>query len=260
MAVPVLWITGPGGVGKSTVSWQLFTEMARAGTPVAFADGDQLCMCYPAPPGDPGRERIKAQNIGALVPRYRSAGALCMIVNGVVDPVAGVYRELMPDAEVTVCRLRADPDEIARRLTARVGPSDQLDEWLTQTLDEAAAMDASDVADVRVDTSGAAPDEVARLVRDGCRSWPGFGGSLAAARPAGGVAATTECTPNVGADGAPGQILLITGPVGVGKSTIGFELYARCVQAGLTAGYIDLDRGPAARGRRRADAADHVPW
>jgi hypothetical protein len=48
--VPVLWITGPAGVGKSTVSWQLFTELAGSGTPIAFADADQLCMCYPAPP------------------------------------------------------------------------------------------------------------------------------------------------------------------------------------------------------------------
>ncbi|HEV2253656.1 MAG TPA: ATP-binding protein [Streptosporangiaceae bacterium] len=53
--VPVLWITGPAGVGKSTVSWQLFTELAGSGTRTAFADADQLCMCYPAAPDDPGR-------------------------------------------------------------------------------------------------------------------------------------------------------------------------------------------------------------
>jgi adenylylsulfate kinase-like enzyme len=41
--VPVLWITGAAGVGKSTVSWWLFTEMAGSGTPTAFADADQLC-------------------------------------------------------------------------------------------------------------------------------------------------------------------------------------------------------------------------
>jgi adenylylsulfate kinase-like enzyme len=42
--VPVLWIAGPGGVGKSTVSWQIFTELAAAGNPVAFADSDQFCI------------------------------------------------------------------------------------------------------------------------------------------------------------------------------------------------------------------------
>ena len=31
-----------GDYGKSTVSWQLFTELAGSGTPTAFADADQL--------------------------------------------------------------------------------------------------------------------------------------------------------------------------------------------------------------------------
>ncbi len=55
--IPVLWLTGPAGVGKSTVSWPIFTEVARAGIHVAFTDTDQLCMCYPAPPDDIGRQR-----------------------------------------------------------------------------------------------------------------------------------------------------------------------------------------------------------
>ena len=44
------------------------------------------------------------------------------------------------------------------------------------------------------------------------------------------------------ADGAGGRVLLLCGPAGVGKSTIGFQLYLQCLQAGLTAGYIDLDQ------------------
>jgi adenylylsulfate kinase-like enzyme len=239
--VPVLWITGPAGVGKSTVSWQIFTELAEAGVPVAFADGDQFCMCYPAPLGDPGRERIKAQNVGALVPRYRAAGAACVIVNGVVDPLAGVYSELMPAAELTVCRLRADPDEVARRFAGRYGAGENLDELLKQTLDEARAMDASDFADVCVDTSGIAATGVATLVREACGSWPGFSGSLVPASPVPApVAAGFPGPAETGSAG--GDVLLLCGPTGVGKSTVGFEVYVRQVSAGRTAGYIDLDQ------------------
>jgi len=43
------------------------------------------------------------------------------------------------------------------------------------------------------------------------------------------------------AHGSGGQVLLVCGPAGVGKSTIGFQLYQRCLRTGLTAGYIDLD-------------------
>jgi len=94
--VPVLWLCGPAGVGKSTVSWQLFSDLSEAGVDVAFADADQLCMCYPAPPEDPDREQLKARNLGAMISHYQAAGAKCVILGGVLDPVLGVRRELMP--------------------------------------------------------------------------------------------------------------------------------------------------------------------
>jgi predicted ABC-type ATPase len=242
--VPVLWITGPAGVGKSTVSWQIFTELAHAGIHVAFADADQFCMCYPAPPGDPTRERFKARNIGALVPRYRAAGAHYVIVNGCLDPVGGAHPELMPQAELTICRLRADRDEVARRFLGRQGTDDGPDELLEETLAEADAMDASDFADVCVDTTGLAVAEVVERVRDSCRDWPGFSGSRPKARFAWGadVAGGGDLSADGDADDAGGKILLICGPTGVGKSTIGFELYVRQVREGHTAGYVDLDQ------------------
>ena len=81
--------------------------------------------------------------------------------------------------------------------------------------------------------------EVARLVRDRCRDWPGF----RVVREQPGAAPTgPDRTAGSEADGCGGQVLLLCGPAGVGKSTIGFQLYLRCVRAGLTAGYIDLDQ------------------
>ncbi len=239
--VPVLWLCGPAGVGKSTVCWQLFTELRRAGTHVAFADTDQLCMCYPAPQADPGRERLKALNLNAMIVNYRAAGARCLIVNGVVDPVRGVYRDVLWHAALTVCRLRADRDEVARRFTERHGLSGYLEDALSETLAEADAMDASDFADVNVETTGVPAAQVAALVRDGCRDWPGFitadcqSGSAAAGQEGGAGRQVIA-----GTDAASGHILLISGPTGVGKSAIGFALYMKCLNAGLTAGYVDL--------------------
>ena len=168
--VPVLWITGPAGVGKSTVSWQLFTELAGSGTRTAFADADQLCMCYPAPPDDPGRDLIRARNAGVVIRNGQAAGARRVIVNGVVDPVLGVRRDLLQQAAVMVCRLRADPDEVVRRFAGRQRASggDALG-LVREVRDGCDRMDASDFADVCVDTTGVPAGEVARLVRDGCR-------------------------------------------------------------------------------------------
>jgi hypothetical protein len=239
--VPVLWITGPAGVGKSAVSWQLFTELASSGTPTAFADADQLCMCYPAPPGDPGRDRIRARNAGVVIGNYRAAGARRVIVNGVVDPSLGVQRELTGQATVMVCRLRADPDEVARRLAGRDQRGDADPGTLMRRVrEECDRMDASGFADVCVDTTGVPAAQAARLVSDRCRGWAGFG--EVAGEPPGAAPAVLARPAGGEAGAAGGQVLLLCGPAGVGKSAIGFQLYLRCLRAGLTAGYIDLDQ------------------
>jgi hypothetical protein len=111
-------------------------------------------------------------------------------------------------------------------------------------------MDASAWADVCVDTTGGPAAEVARLVRDRCRGWPGFG---VAAEPSGAAA-----DPASGPAQAPGaRVLLLCGPTGVGKSTIGFQLYLRCLAAGHTAGYLDLDQIGFLRPSPPSDPRNH---
>jgi hypothetical protein len=238
--VPVLWITGPAGVGKSTVSWQLFTELASSGMRAAFADADQLCMCYPAPPDDPGRDRIRARNSSVVIGNYRAAGARCVIVNGAVDQGLGVQQDLIEQVTVMVCRLRADPDDVVRRLTGRDQRGGAAGAVMRQVREECDRMDASGFADVCVDTTGVPAAEVARLVRDSCGDWPGF--REVAREPPRAVSAGLADPAGGEADAPGGQVLLLCGPAGVGKSTIGFELYLRCLRAGLTAGYIDLNQ------------------
>jgi hypothetical protein len=50
--LPVLWLYGPAGVGKTTAAWELFTELSRDGIPTGYVDIDQLGMCYAAPTPD----------------------------------------------------------------------------------------------------------------------------------------------------------------------------------------------------------------
>jgi hypothetical protein len=79
-------------------------------------------------------------------------------------------------------------------------------------------------------------------------------------RPAWGIRLTRAGpgdTTGTDADGSGTQLLLLCGPAGVGKSTIGFQLYQRCVRAGLTAGYIDLDQIGFLRPRPAGDPRSH---
>jgi adenylylsulfate kinase-like enzyme len=252
--VPVLWLCGPPGVGKSTVSWQLFTELAATGVRVAFADTDQYCMCYPAPPGDPDRQYVKALNVGSVVSNFSAAGAQCVVVNGVLG-AEGLRTELLPQASVTICRLRGCGDEIDQRFIARVGNADNFDDLLEQARDEARLMDLTTFADAVVDTTGRSQAEVAAAVRAACRDWPGFSGDLPSAHiPGCGVHASADAGSDQDLGPVGGQVLLITGPTGVGKSTIGFPCYLSCLGAGLTVGYLDLDQLSFLR---PADPSDH---
>src|SRR5262249_49512209 len=130
-----LWLYGASGVGKTTVTWELFVQLAREGVPAGYVDIDQLGMCYgpptplqwaPEPTDDPGRHRLKARTLDAVVANFRDAGARCVLVPGVVDPIRGVHTDLVPRAALTTCRLRASPADLARRLTARGRPSEDL--------------------------------------------------------------------------------------------------------------------------------------
>jgi adenylylsulfate kinase-like enzyme len=274
----VLWVCGPAGVGKSTVSWQLFTQLAEAGAPVAFADTDQLGMCHPAAAGEPGRQRVKLQNVAAMMPNYRAAGARYAIINGVLDPVVGLPAGLLPQSAVTICRLRARPDEVERRFLTRGGQSKNAAGWLREVRDEIASFDRSSFADACVDTTDVAQSDVAGLVREVCKSWPGFSADHAAARrqrgelagsgfdAAGIDAARADAAradaaradaaradaaradaaradaARADAPAVDGQVMLIAGPTGVGKSTVGFQVYINCLKNRLGAGYVDLEQ------------------
>ncbi|MFC6018234.1 AAA family ATPase [Plantactinospora solaniradicis] len=249
-AIPVLWLCGPPGVGKTAVGWEVYSELVRSGVQTGYVDIDQLGMCYPEVVHDPARHRMKARNLDGVVAGYRAAGARCVVVSGVVDSRHGVHRDELAQVTLTVCRLRADEDELTRRFVGRQGN----DDGLAQVLREAARLDAGAVADVCVDTSGLTVVEAARRVRDRVTGWPVLGdpqGAAAAPEPADG----RDAPDGVGADaGLAGQVVWLCGATGVGKSTVGFQVYLKVLRAGLTAAYVDLDQlgfcGPTPAGHR----------
>jgi adenylylsulfate kinase-like enzyme len=246
--IPVLWLCGPPGVGKSTLGWEIFTQLTEAGIAAGFADIDQLGMCYPEHSSDPGRHRMKTQNLGAVVANYRASGARCVIVSGVVGP-GGPHAGMVPLAAFTVCRLRAGRDELKQRFLGRGGQHPlQRADLLEGALSDADAMDASDFADVCVDTSGLPVAEATRLVRERLAGWPVLTGRSRPYEPG------RDEGPATAADG---PILMLCGPAGVGKSTVGFEVYQRRLRAGSAAAYLDLDQIGFCRPAPAGDPGNH---
>jgi hypothetical protein len=235
IALPVLWLYGASGVGKTSVTWELFVQLVREGVPTGYVDIDQLGMCYapptaahwaPEPADDPGRHRLKARTLDAVVANFRDAGARCVLVPGVTDPVRGVHTELVPHAALTTCRLRAEPADLGRRLTTRGNPTDDLAEELAYS----DALDRAFPGDPCVDTTGLTVAEVVDRVRERT-GWPDLAAPVAKPSPA-----------PVVPDPVPGEILWLCGPAAVGKSTVGWQVYQQVRRAGVNAAFVDLDQ------------------
>jgi len=229
---PVLWLCGPPGVGKSTVAWKIFTDLLCSGINSGFVDVDQLGICYPEPPADPGRHRMQLENLAAVVDTYRSAGARCVIVSGVVDAEHGVDHDQLRDITLTLCRLRSDRIELTRRLAVRGEVQYDLDAvWR-----EAEALDRGAVVETPIDTTGLTVAEVADRVQQHTGGWPGLRGAASDL-----LAPTSLSSARVSA-GAAGPVLWLCGPTGVGKSAVGFQIFMQQLGAGRAAAFVDLDQ------------------
>jgi adenylylsulfate kinase-like enzyme len=230
----VLWLCGPPGAGKSAAGWALYAGLARFGARAGFADIDQLGMCLPAPPDDPERYRLKERNLSAVAGNFRTAGCDALVVSGDLGPSHGMSSGTVPGASLTICRLRASPDELRRRLTSRrEGP-----DFVAGALRQAEELDRTSFAGACVGTDGLTVAEVAWLVRERCGGWPP---ERVAGAGADDVVPTSadEAAPEP-AVGADGDVLLVCGAAGAGKSAAGFETYLRQLRAGAAAAYIDL--------------------
>src|SRR5580704_9069690 len=69
--VPVLVITGPVGVGKSTIAAEAAWLLRQADVPHALVDLDRIEQCWPVPADDPGNERVSHRNLACMWANFR---------------------------------------------------------------------------------------------------------------------------------------------------------------------------------------------
>lgn len=190
-SLPVLWICGPSGVGKSTVGWELYQQtLVSSGVRGAYVDLDQISFCRPQPDDDADNHRVKMANLGAIWSTFRSSGARFMVMTGIVDDhdTIAAYRHALDGSAVTVCRLRVNAQELRERIFLRGagnGPrlaGDRLEgrsrEYLGHfaevSAENATQIEAAGIGDVCVDTDGRTVADVVDAVRAAARQWPGL--------------------------------------------------------------------------------------
>ena len=167
--IPVLVITGPVGVGKSTVSQAVSDVLDEAGLPHGVVELDCLRHCHPSPPGDRFQMALGFRNLAAVAANYRAAGAEGLVLVDIVEARAQRcdYRKAIPGAEVRLVGLLGSLATIESRLAGRESGANL--EWHRRRAAELIEQwEASPVADYLVDTEGRTPLEVAREVVARC--------------------------------------------------------------------------------------------
>ncbi|MGW9349472.1 hypothetical protein [Nocardiopsis flavescens] len=219
--LPVVWLLGASGVGKSTVGRQVLSAAAGAGVGAAFADADQLRLASGVAASE---TELIAAALPALSRGYRAHGARVLVVAGQADDPGHLERLLpgVPRERVLAVHLHADPDTVRTRVRRRGWRVDLAD----AAADHAARLDAG-FADLRLDTAGRSPADLAARV---AAALPAHLERTAAGPGDDGPPAPTR---------APRRAVVLTGPGGVGLSTAGFGAFSRIARTGEPVGYLD---------------------
>ena len=219
--LPVLWLCGAPATGKSTVAWQVFSDLAEQGLCVGYLDIDQIGMLAPPPDADSRGHRFKVDNFAGIVSNYRTAGAQVLVVSGVIDPEHGHdFADLGVDADVTFCHLTVDEPTLRERLAARGWPAEAADEAMVMM---SGLADAPFVTTV-IDATGRDPQGLAR-------------DAAALMTPASSTLGTQELP-----ECPVGAVTIVIGPRAVGKSSVSWGMAMRRWASGERTVYVDLDQ------------------
>jgi hypothetical protein len=114
-------ITGPVGVGKSTVLHEADSLLIRTGVPHATVELEDIARFWGSKPSESGNAAIAYRNLAAVWANYQAGGADRILLSLLMERLSDlqpVY-EAIPDAEIKVVRLQAPLALIEERLRLR---------------------------------------------------------------------------------------------------------------------------------------------
>jgi predicted kinase len=169
----LLLITGPAGVGKSTLSWEMSAQLAAKKVAHAVIESDELDRVFPPPSAaeldriQPGTTDVSSINLAAIWSTYRALGHSRLIMSGVMMHLDFDRRWILaaiPDARITVVRLLASEHTLLARVAQReIGSG--ADDQAQRSLRQARRM-ANEKAEglIVLPTDGKGPMELATII------------------------------------------------------------------------------------------------
>lgn len=155
-------ITGPVGVGKSTVMaalTQLLEDQDRA---CAGIDMDYLRWFYPKEPDDRFRTAVGYKHLAFMAASYRSLGIPVLVIADVVEHASG--RQALADAmngyDLHIVRLRVPMHLLAERLRQRES-AETLPWYLHRAPELEQIMNDADIGDTIIEVGARTAQEVA---------------------------------------------------------------------------------------------------
>jgi hypothetical protein len=157
----VVIVTGPCGVGKSSVGFECMEILERRGVAAAMIDGELAYFC-PKPPDDAFGYAVAEDGLRALAAVYAAHGLRRLLLPRVVEDAAqlGIVERAVPGASIRILRLVAAPETIRTRLVQREIGSAL--EWHVQRGAEIARATLGDAVDAERPVGAIARDVLQR--------------------------------------------------------------------------------------------------
>ena len=119
--IPLLVVSGPIGVGKTTVSEEISNLLVDEGVTHTLIDLDVLAETYPRPNDDRYGSRLALKNLSVVWENCRNAGSKNLIIPRVIEKATDLEDivSAVPGSLPTLCQLRASDETLMERVKKR---------------------------------------------------------------------------------------------------------------------------------------------